>query len=88
MSYKIYIRKQAQNDLNKISPEEFNKITDIINNLKDYSRPRGVKKLAQHNLWRMRVGAFRIIYSIDDSAGIIVVLRILRRNEQTYKHLS
>lgn len=88
MSYKIYIRRQAQNDLDDAVPEEFDKIKDAIDKLANDPRPRGVKKLAQNNLWRVRVGMLRIIYSIDDVVKTVTILRVSRRNERTYKHLK
>lgn len=40
-----------------------------------YELPRGtdIKKLQNHNLYRLRVGDYRIIYSIDDVIKIITI---------------
>lgn len=44
-------------------------------------RPRGAKKLAGSNDWRVRIGEYRIIYEIDDAAGKVIVLRVAHRRE-------
>jgi mRNA interferase RelE/StbE len=44
-------------------------------------RPRGVKKLRgrQGEGWRVRVGNYRILYTIDDAARVVSVYRIVPR---------
>lgn len=88
MTYDVFIRKQAQNDLNKLSATNFNAIKNVISELEEEPRPRGVKKLATSNLWRIRIGEFRVVYSIDDAAKTVIVVRVAKRNKQTYKHLK
>jgi mRNA-degrading endonuclease RelE of RelBE toxin-antitoxin system len=36
-------------------------------------------------LWRLRVGDFRALYSVSDRAWLVVVMRVLRRREDTYE---
>ena len=51
-----------------------------IEHLADEPRPRGVEKLSGHiNLYRIRVGQYRIIYQIDDSKRVIDIVRIRTR---------
>lgn len=88
MTYDIFIRKQAQNDFNKLSATNFNAIKNVISELEEEPRPRGVKKLATYNLWRIRIGVFRIVYSIDDGTKTVTIVRVAKRSEQTYKHLK
>jgi mRNA-degrading endonuclease RelE of RelBE toxin-antitoxin system len=44
-------------------------------------------KLAATGFWRIRVGDLRVIYVIDDPAGLVVVLRVARRSESTYRRV-
>jgi mRNA-degrading endonuclease RelE of RelBE toxin-antitoxin system len=37
--------------------------------------------------WRIRVGSLRIVYAIDDESFRIVVVRVARRSESTYRRL-
>jgi mRNA interferase RelE/StbE len=52
--------------------------------LGDVPRPPGVKKLRGTSQWRIRVGEYRIMYSISDMNQWIVVERIERRTTHTY----
>jgi len=42
-------------------------------------------KLAGMDFWRLRVGDLRVIYVVDDAAGLVIVLRVARRSESTYR---
>jgi mRNA interferase RelE/StbE len=45
-------------------------------------RPAGCKKLHGHaDLWRIRVGDYRIVYIIDDDRKTVSVTRISHRRE-------
>jgi mRNA interferase RelE/StbE len=50
-------------------------------------RPAGAVRLHGTDFWRIRAGDVRVIYAIDDERGVIIVLRIARRNERTYRRL-
>jgi mRNA-degrading endonuclease RelE of RelBE toxin-antitoxin system len=50
-------------------------------------RPPSAGKLAASAFWRLRVGAFRIVYAIDDTTHVIVGVRIARRSESTYRRV-
>lgn len=47
-------------------------------------RPGGVIKL-EDDIYRLRVGDYRIIYLVDDAARTVTVGRITRRREDTYR---
>ena len=48
-------------------------------------RPRGCKKLrGATDLWRVRVGDYRIIYRVDDAASLIEV-RAIRDRKDAYE---
>lgn len=45
-------------------------------------RPPGVKKLAgSRSDWRIRIGEYRIIYEIDDTAKTVTVLQVEHRRD-------
>jgi mRNA interferase RelE/StbE len=52
--------------------------------LRDNPRPPGCRKLLD-DIYRIRVGAYRVIYKIDDEHKEIVVGKVARRREDTYK---
>lgn len=50
--------------------------------LVDDPRPVGVRKLAgPQQDWRIRVGEYRVIYSVDDGASSVRILRVAHRRE-------
>ncbi len=43
--------------------------------------------MAESGLWRIRVGRYRVVYHIDDEKGLVIVVRVAARTEDTYKRL-
>jgi mRNA-degrading endonuclease RelE of RelBE toxin-antitoxin system len=37
------------------------------------------------DFWRLRAGELRIIYIVDDRRRLVVVLKVARRSESTYR---
>jgi mRNA interferase RelE/StbE len=50
-------------------------------------RPSGVAKLVGTELWRLRLGDLRVIYLIDEDSRLIVILKVARRSESTYREV-
>ena len=87
MSYEVKIRSAAQKDLDTFAGKEYRELAEAISALEETPRPPKVKKLADSGLWRVRVKKCRVIYSINDVAKEIIVVRVTRRSEDTYKGL-
>jgi mRNA-degrading endonuclease RelE of RelBE toxin-antitoxin system len=51
------------------------------------ARPPGATKLVGTELWRLRVADLRVIYVIDDPGRLVVILKVARRSESTYRRL-
>jgi mRNA interferase RelE/StbE len=82
MTYHIEFVKQAAKQLKSLSTEEQQRIKIKIDALADVPRPDGVVKLAgEDNLYRIRVGNYRIIYSIQDNQLLVLVLKIGHRRD-------
>jgi len=76
---KILITKKATKKLDKIPDSLAKKIVDNILTLKTNPLPLNSKKLQNHDSFRLRIGSFRVIYSINKSKKEITVLRIADR---------
>ena len=85
MSYEVRLRRAAQKGLDALSERDYAKAAAAITALGENPRPRRVKKLADSGLWRVRVGQCRIVYAIDDKAQTVIIVRVARRKEDTYK---
>lgn len=84
--YEIELPKRVTKQLDKIPNKDYLPISKAIQNLKKIPRPVGCKKLTEF-LYRIRIGYFRIIYWIDDKNKTIIVTKVERRKERTYRHL-
>lgn len=87
MSYRVKIRSAAQKDLNALVGQEYEAVAKAISALEKNPRPPRVKKLAESGLWRVRIKKCRVVYAINDTTKEIIVVRVARRSEDTYKRL-
>ena len=84
--YRVEIARTAQRDLDRIRGDDLSRIGEHVVGLESNPRPSGVKKL-KDALHRIRVGDWRILYAIRDADKLVTILRVLRRNEGTYRNL-
>ncbi|MEQ1643688.1 MAG: type II toxin-antitoxin system RelE/ParE family toxin [Pyrinomonadaceae bacterium] len=85
MTYTIEIKKSVFKALRRLDRSTLDKVKNAIDNLAHDPRPFGYKKLVDEDgLFRIRVGNYRIIYEIHDQVLLIVILRVAKRNEDTY----
>jgi len=59
--------------------KERQRIIRRIGQLADNPRPPGSRKLSGHDRYRIRQGAYRIVYSIDDVDIVVVVVKVGHR---------
>ena len=85
-AYQVILKTNASKDLDDIPVDILPKMNKVFLEMAKDPRPPGVKKL-DGPVYRIRVGQWRIIYSIFDKNGEVVIFRIRRRNEKTYKTL-
>ncbi len=80
--YEVVLSKTAEKNLIKLSAQIVNKILPVLKSLGQEPRPIGCKKLKGFtNLWRVRVGDYRIVYSIEDVIMLIDVREIGHRKD-------
>lgn len=80
--YQIIVTRSAQKELKSLSPEISSRIKSKIDTLVNNPRLSGCRKLkGRLNRWRIRVGNYRVIYSIDDKNLVIKILEIGHRRE-------
>jgi mRNA-degrading endonuclease RelE of RelBE toxin-antitoxin system len=51
-------------------------------------RPPGVAKVVGSDYWRLRLADLRVPYIVDDAARVVVVLKVARRSESTYRRVD
>jgi mRNA interferase RelE/StbE len=79
--YQVVIEKQAQKQLAKIPPTDYTKVAAALKELAVNPRPHGYKKLKGRPGYRVRVGDYRIIYSIQDNILTVFILAIGNRKD-------
>jgi mRNA interferase RelE/StbE len=81
--YQIIIKPAVKKELKKLSPSIVTPISIKIDNLAKNPRPPGCKKLVNNEdeLWRVRVGDYRILYTIDDKIRIVDIVNIGNRRD-------
>ena len=57
------------------------RVTEAIDELSETPRPAGCKKMRGADLWRIRVGDYRIIYEIHDRILLIRIITVGHRRE-------
>ena len=81
-AYSVVLTKSAEKDLRKLPERITNKIIKVLKAFEDDPRPEGCKKLKGYaNLWRYRVGDYRIIYAITDVILLVDVREIGHRKD-------
>ncbi len=81
MSYTIRILRRAQKALARLPKRDYERVRDAIRALAENPRPPGAKKLTDREGWRIRIGAYRVIYEIDDANRVVTVLDIGHRGD-------
>ena len=81
MRYEVIFSKSVQKELDRLSDDISNRILRRLSGLETNPRPADVKKLKGREGWRIRVGDYRVIYEINDSARQIIVVTIGHRRD-------
>jgi mRNA interferase RelE/StbE len=88
MKYEIILRPAVKKQLDSLTKSEYLRVGKVINSLEQNPRPFKIKKLAGSDYFRVRTGNLRVVYSIDDKNLLLIIVRVARRNEETYKNFS
>lgn len=82
MKYTITIEKKAEKFLYKLSPKIYRNIRVRINELADNPHPHYTTTIHGYkDLYKFRVGDYRIIYTIRHSQLIVMVIDIEHRSK-------
>lgn len=80
--YEVLLERRAERDLRRLETVDFRRIIPEIKALADNPKPVGCRKISgSKNDWRIRIGEYRIVYEIDDSAKVVKVMRVRHRRE-------
>ncbi len=81
-SFRVEIAPLARRQIRKLARKAQQAIIERIEQLAAAPRPPGVKKLvSEDDLYRVRVGDYRIIYQIRDRDLLILIVKVGHRRE-------
>ena len=83
--YRVELAPAAARQLRRLPPGDAARLRAPILALALDPRPPGVAPLVDTDWWRLRIGDLRVVYAIDDAHRLVIVLRVARRNESTYR---
>ena len=86
--HRVEFAPAAQRQLRRLPPGDAARLRAPILALAISPRPSGAVTLAGTECWRVRVGDLRIVYLVDDPAGVVVVVKVARRSESTYRRVD
>ncbi|WP_020600339.1 type II toxin-antitoxin system RelE family toxin [Spirosoma panaciterrae] len=89
MAYKVIITEAATKELRRIPVKMQDRIFEKIEDLADDPKPNGHKKLKSFEMpgkdyddyYRIRVGDYRVIYTIEDDQIVIFILKVAHRKD-------
>jgi len=81
-SYRVEVSATAEKQIKKLSGEERLRVVGAISRLADETHPRGCRKLRGYDdIFRVRVGRFRILYSVDSGRLLVIILKVGQRKD-------
>lgn len=80
--YAVTFRPRAQREIRSLPAPVVGRLMPRIAALVSDPRPAGAKKLSgEKDIWRIRVGDYRVLYRIDDAIRIVDVRNVGHRKD-------
>jgi mRNA interferase RelE/StbE len=77
VAYRLFIKPSAAKELDEVEPKKLRqRLVRAIEALEAEPRPAGGS-----DLYRIRQGDYRLVYSVDDRGRIVLVVRVGHRRE-------
>ena len=86
-AYSLTIKSSAAKEIQRVLDKEtLPRLIEKIKSLATQPRPSGSEKLAgRSNIYRIRQGNYRVIYSVDDQSRIVDVVKVVNRRSSNIK---
>ena len=81
--HEVVLAAQAERDLKRLPAALFRRVIAAVRALGAVPRPPGSRKLhgSGRDDYRIRVGDSRVLYEVDDSARVVLIMRVRHRRE-------
>lgn len=85
MNWQVHVREKARKFLKKLPNHDAIKIEEVIQEIGYDPLGGDIRKLTgEGNVWRRRVGSYRIFFEILDQQKVVYIYQIKRRTSTTY----
>jgi mRNA interferase RelE/StbE len=92
VAHRILFVSRAERGFKRLSADVQDRIISEINSLAEDPRPAGAGKLAgSENLYRVRIGDYRVIYAVEGDFLLVLVVEVGHRREiyrKPYRRLT
>ncbi|MCG3129575.1 MAG: hypothetical protein FLDDKLPJ_00309 [Phycisphaerae bacterium] len=80
-TYVVRIKRSAEREMDHLPRQAFERVRQALIGLEEDPRPRGSKKLRGVEDYRLRVGSYRVLYSINDRTRMVEVIAVGHRKD-------
>jgi mRNA interferase RelE/StbE len=81
LRYEVRLSKRANRELASLEQSTRSRIVERLEDLRDEPFPRGVVKLqGREDVYRIRVGDYRVLYEVFRKEGVVLVDKIDHRS--------
>ena len=80
-SYELRFKRSVTKDLRGIPAEELGRILTRVEALVDQPRPAGCEKIGSGHRYRIRQGAYRVLYEVDDAQRVVMEYAVGHRRD-------
>jgi mRNA interferase RelE/StbE len=80
-NYRLLIKPSAAKELEGLPLKDRRRVATRLQRLASDPRPTGAEKLSGQDKYRLRQGDYRLLYSVDDAALTVVIVKIGHRRE-------
>lgn len=81
MPYSVTFRASAAKEFRKLPLVVRKQVSELIDSLVHDPRPHGTKKMVGVDAWRIRIGDYRVVYSIVDQQLVVEIIKIGNRRD-------
>ena len=79
--YTVRVKRSAEKEIDRLPARAFERVAQAILSLERDPRPPGAKKLRGVQDYRLRVGQYRILYTIDDREQVVEIIAVGHRRD-------
>ena len=80
-TWTVRIKPAAEKEMDRLPTKTFERVVAALLALESGPRPRQSKKLRGVDEYRLRVGDYRILYTIDDARQAVEIVAVGHRRE-------